>query len=319
LVDSDPLTARLEEFRQTHAVFRKGGLSVVLFLTRKAQTEGLRISLESLRTERQGQVAGLGRSAIKRILADYGIQKPLASEAGRTSRGSLGLAEEYTRFLNDLFASGRLGRNDADINEALKRAEAWWIDRVNDYFNTRRFELEVRPELSVAQIISNLLADAKGRQRALPGSTIEGAVLHHLIGTKLALKYGDDRVPPRSYSTADAPTQTAADYVVGSISFHVTTSPSEGLMEKCRANIGSRLRPVVIVPSARLPAAQQIAEMAGILERVEIYGAEQFLSANIYEKAGLGETDPGEELETLKDKYNERVALVETDLSLQIE
>ena len=52
---------------------------------------GLPIDPESLRTEEGGQVAGLGRAAVQKILESHGIVKILAEEGGRTSRGSLGL------------------------------------------------------------------------------------------------------------------------------------------------------------------------------------------------------------------------------------
>lgn len=37
----------------------------------------------------KGQVLGLGVSAVQAILSDYGINKVLAAEGGRTSRGSI--------------------------------------------------------------------------------------------------------------------------------------------------------------------------------------------------------------------------------------
>ena len=84
------LEARLTVFQKTERVNSKGSLSVALYLSRAAKEQGLPLSPESLVTDKEGQVKGLGASVIRKILKEYGITRTLAEEAGRTSRGSMG-------------------------------------------------------------------------------------------------------------------------------------------------------------------------------------------------------------------------------------
>ena len=57
-------------------------------------------------TDKEGQVKGLGASVIRKILKEYGITRTLAEEAGRTSRGSMGLMTRYVALLNSLHSAG---------------------------------------------------------------------------------------------------------------------------------------------------------------------------------------------------------------------
>lgn len=89
--------------------------AVVLFVTRKAKQSELPINSADLKAESAGQVAGLSKSAVQSILADYGIVKVLAAEGGRTSRGSIKNMEDYVAFLNELNEQGKC---DLDFIEA---------------------------------------------------------------------------------------------------------------------------------------------------------------------------------------------------------
>ena len=88
------LEARLTVFQKTERVNSKGSLSVALYLSRAAKEQGLPLSPESLVTDKEGQVKGLGASVIRKILKEYGITRTLAEEAGRVdhpgARGASG-------------------------------------------------------------------------------------------------------------------------------------------------------------------------------------------------------------------------------------
>src|ERR1700690_1931533 len=84
----------------------KGPLSVALVVTQHAKTMGLPLSPEALVTEGGGQVLGLGKGAVQSILKRHGVDRVLAAEGGRTSRGSLGNMREYVAFLNRLKGAG---------------------------------------------------------------------------------------------------------------------------------------------------------------------------------------------------------------------
>lgn len=88
-VDTD-LDMRLATFAVEHAFRAKGALCVALVVTRHARRNGLPLEKESLVTAGRGQVAGLGKTQVQSILAEFGIDRTLAEEGGRTSRGSIG-------------------------------------------------------------------------------------------------------------------------------------------------------------------------------------------------------------------------------------
>lgn len=145
----------LFEFRDSHNLKGKGQLAVMLHITRLAIENGLPLNLETLRTEKEGQVAGLGKGRIQSILKDYGITRVLAEEGGRTSRGSLGNASDYSSFLNGLHKGGAVD---------LPSIEKWWVVRVQDYFSGKPFTLKFDPSKSLRSIVGDLLAQAKKRQ-----------------------------------------------------------------------------------------------------------------------------------------------------------
>ena len=123
---SKDLPSLLQEFASSHKFLgNKGPLCVALVITRAAIKNGLPLDPSRLVTAAKGQVLGLGKSAVKAILLDYDITRTLAAEGGRTSRGSMGNMQEYVAFVNDL-----MDRKDLD----LKMIEAWWVDRVRDFF-----------------------------------------------------------------------------------------------------------------------------------------------------------------------------------------
>ena len=60
----------------------KGGLCVGLVVTQSCRVKGLPIDPKDLRTKESGQVAGLGKAAVQKILKAHGIQKVIAEEGG---------------------------------------------------------------------------------------------------------------------------------------------------------------------------------------------------------------------------------------------
>ena len=92
----------LDDFRYAQQVKGKGALSLVVQLTRAFSKDSLPIDPADYVTGKQGQVAGLGEANLRKILADHGITRQLAKEAGRTNRGNMGLMHAYAEFINSL-------------------------------------------------------------------------------------------------------------------------------------------------------------------------------------------------------------------------
>jgi hypothetical protein len=304
------LEKQLTEFRDRQSIKTKGQLAVVLHLTRLAKENGLPIESENLRTQKEGQVAGLGKGRVQSILQDHGIIRVLAEEGGRTSRGSLGNATVYAEFLNRLHEIGI-----AD----LQAIEQWWIDRVKEYFSSMPFTLKFDQSRSLRSLVSDLLAQAMKRQRENPGTTYAGTVLQHLVGAKLDLILPEEkRVAHHGANVADGPTARAGDFVLDDVAIHVTTAPSEALIRKCKANIESGLRPIIITIAESRAGVESIAKGFDLEGRIEVIEAEQFIAANILEWSSFVEKSQRAEIERLVARYNEIVQVVETVPSLAI-
>lgn len=301
----------LLEYGEKQSLRTRGKLAVALHITRLAMEQGLPIFPEKLRTEKEGQVKGLGKSRIQNILKSHGITRILAEEGGRTSRGSLGNAFAYANFLNELHNAGI-----AD----LQFIENWWIARVVDYFNSKPFILRFDPGKSFFSVIQDLIGQAVKRQKDNPGVAYAGIMLQHLVGAKLDLSLPPTkRITHFGANVSDASTARSGDFVLDKVVVHVTTAPSEALLRKCKANIEAGLRPIIISLAACRPGIESIAKGLEIDGRIDILEIEQFLAANIIEWSNFEITNYQLEMEKLIAKYNEIIDQTETDPSLKIE
>jgi hypothetical protein len=310
----------LKGFDHKHAISASNGkLSSILTVTRRLIEEGLPLPVEALTTKGRGQIAGTGGSAVKKILAEHGITRRLSSEGGRTSRGTIGRSMAYVELMNSLCSCGALGKGKKDIRSSLKMVESYWVDRVREYLNRQKIKVRLDLALSVGQIVTEALKEARKRQSEIPGSTIEGTVLQHLVGAKLTLVMGKDEVRDHPSSAADEQTDRVGDFQIGDTVIHVTTAPAEAVVEKSKRNLDASLRPLIICPSDKVAAAKQLAANSGLEERIEVLSAEGFISTNLNE---LSRFEAGRLRETAKafiEQYNEIIARHESDLSLQIE
>jgi hypothetical protein len=300
----------LADFATAKAFRTKGPLCVALVVTQHAKTMGLPLDAENLLTERGGQVFGLGKGAVQAILKRHSITRVLAAEGGRTSRGSLDNMREYVTFVNGLHAQGVV-----DLNAV----EAFWIERVNEFFAAKPFKIKLDASLSLRTAVGDVIAQAMKRQKTSSGVNYAGAVLQHLTGAKLDRALGRGVVVHNSSSTADAPRARAGDFLIGDVAIHVTTSPSEAVIEKCRENLNDSYRPMLVTLRDGVGVAEGLAANAGIGDRIDIFEIEQFVALNLYE-LGKFEADGRKSAVTeMVERYNEIVEEFETDPSLRIE
>jgi hypothetical protein len=303
------LALRLEKFKKENRATSKGSLSVLLTLTRNASKMEFPLSADDFRTEKKGQVAGLGGGAVKTILKDHGIDRTLSEEGGRTSRGSMGLMEHYVTFLNTLYHEELL---------ELSNVEKWWVENVKKFFASQPIRVKADVSKSLRQIIQDLLDAALERQRECSGTMVVGAVLEHLVGAKLSIALPEVEIPQKNFSAADAPTQAKGDFLVGDTAIHVTVAPAEALVRKCKNNLGEGLRPLVVTTESGVGGIRALAENADIANRIDILEVGQFITINVYEWIGFRNQDRSLSLEKLVAVYNKIVEECETDPSLKI-
>lgn len=301
---------KLRRFQVEQNVFSKGKLSVVIQLTRFVRGKAFPLDPNDFKTEKEGQVAGLGGANLKKILKDHGITQILSSEGGRTSRGSMGLMLNYVECMN-------IWHLESPIN--LEDVECFWADQVRDYFRNQPFVLLADTSRTVGANLDDLFEQAKRRQRQNPGTQYLGIVLQHLVAAKLSLILPDGAFEIHGASVADAPTARGGDFAINKTIIHCTTSVGDLLINKCKANINSGYRPVIITIFERVQTALNQIEDAGLDGRVEVWDIQQFLSANVHEHSLFDENNRNAKLGLIIEKYNRIVREKETDPSLRIE
>jgi hypothetical protein len=305
-----PLDAMLHSYKITHGLSSKGQIATMVYASRLARESGLPFDVSTgIRTVGEGQVKGLGKASVQRILAEYGISKVLAKEGGRTSRGSLGNITNFLNHLNNMHAKSPLD---------TVAIEAWWIQQAKAFFNAKPFVLRFESGKSLRAVIRDLLAQAKKRQDETRGTRFVGAMLQHLVGAKLELALPNEMIEHNGFSVADEPGGRTGDFEVGTASIHVTTAPGEAVLLKCVDNLHAGRQPVIVTVFQMLLSTDMQAEEIGIADRVDILDAEQFIVANLHEFGAFNGDRRRVSVEALIDKYNEIIDAHETDPSLKI-
>ena len=251
----DDLQEALNAFTRERKFNRKGPLCVALVMTQQARAKGLPLDADELLTDGRGQVLGLGKGAVQSILQKHGISRVLASEGGRTSRGSIGNMREYVALLNQLHA---------DSAADLDTIEAFWIARVHEFFAAKPFKIRLDASRSLRTVVRDVLAQAEDRQKTAPGVYYAGAVMQHMVGAKLDCALGKGQFEHNSYSTSDQQSGREGDFFLGDVAIHVTTSPSEALIERCRDNLNNGVRPMLVTGQRGLTLAEGLADNAGL-------------------------------------------------------
>lgn len=300
----------LRTFYQEQKFGHKGPLCVALVITQNARKVGLPLDQNKLLTDGGGQVLGLGKASVQAVLNRHGIARLLAAEGGRTSRGSISNMREYVAFLNGLADAGPVD---------LDAVEAFWIDRVHDFFAAKPFKIRLDASRSLRTLVRDVITQAEERQRNAPGMQYAGAVLQHFVGAKLDCALGNVAFDHNSFSTSDAQSGRAGDFFIGDVAIHVTTAPGEAVIGRCRDNINDGFRPIIVTTARGLTAAEVLAENAGLGERIDVFEVEQFVALNLYELGKFAADGRRVAVGDLVTRYNEIVEEVETDPSLKIE
>ena len=90
-------------------------------------------------------------------------------------------------------------------------------------------------------------------------------------------------------------------------------------MQKCAGNLKAGLHPILLIPREQENKARILAQDDGIDKELTIISIEDFIALNIIELATEESKDFFSVLKEIVEIYNQRLAEVETDLSLQIE
>lgn len=305
------MKAELDAFAKKEKFAGKGPLCVALVITDIAKRTRFPLAEEDFIAESGGQVAGLGKSAVQTILSRHGIDRVLAEEGGRTSRGSMAKMRAYVAFLNDAHE-----RKFLDLNAA----ETFWVEQVRAFFAAKPLMLRVDTHLGLRSVIRQLLTQARARQAAAEGTMILGTVMQHLVGAKLDVVLGSKTtIEHHGSNQSDQGIGRTGDFDIGDVSIHVTNSPNESLLRKCQANIKAGRKPLVITSAKGAGVAEGLAENLGIADCIDVIEIEQFIATNIHELGQFKSEQRRVTIVEIIDKYNNIVGNHETDPGLRIE
>lgn len=303
------LFLKLQTFSATERFKGKGPLCVALVVTEHARELGLPLDPDKLLTLGGGQIVGLGKAKVQEVLKRHNIDRILAEEGGRTSRGSIGKMRAYVDFLNALAI-----QPDFDLNVV----ELFWVERVRDFFLGKPFALVFESGANLRSVVGSLLSQAGKRQKDMPGTTFVGTMMQHLVGAKLEIIFGGG-IQHESASASDESTSRGGDFLIEDAVIHVTNTPTEALIRKCKANLENGLRPLVITTRQGATLAELNAHQFEIFDRIEIIEIEQWIASNVLEWAGFKSSERRSKIIEMIDAYNRIVDQVESDPSLRIE
>ena len=303
------LKVTLDKFVSEHEFKGKGPLCVALIVTQHAKKRELPLDPENLLTEGGGQVLGLGKSAVQSVLKQHGMERVLAAEGGRTSRGSLNNMRGYVAFLNEMHAKEGLD---------LLAIEAYWIGRVHAYFAAKPFTIKLDASFALRHVVRDILAQAIERQKNSLGTNYAGATMQHLVGAKLDCALGVGKFEHNSFSTSDVQSNRVGDFSIEDVAIHVTTAPGEAVIERCRENLNDGHRPILVTTRNGTTVAEGLAENKGIAGRIDIFEIEQFVALNLYELGKFAKAGRTVAITEVVNRYNEIIDNVETDPSMKI-
>lgn len=315
------IDSALEAFSVSNSVNgNKGPIAALLVINRhalekqKAGTLEWPLNSDDWKTGKQGQVKGLGGPATQKVLADHGIERILASEGGRTSRGSMQLMLGYIELLN----------NYHHINGSIDlfRCECFWINKAKEYFERRPFVLSIDPQWGVRRAIRHLLTQAQNRQNEGAGTRFVGTLMQHMVGAKLDVLLGEGKVTHHHSNQNDSGSSRSGDFDYEDMVLHVTNLPTEALLSKCIANLEGGYKPLVITSSKGAFVLETLLEnfCNGVYDgRVDILEFEQFIASNVIELGRFNAAGRKASLSKIIEAYNRIIETVEYDLSMKIE
>ncbi|THD40243.1 DUF4928 family protein [Pantoea sp. R102] len=278
----------------------------------RMMADGLPITDERLYSNGKSQVRGLSGPAIAKILEQHGETRIFTREGGRTSRGTVFLAAAIRDVLNDTHVS--VG-NPIDALFVSSKLEAFFTKCVRlDYFDKQRITVEIDYTKPLSSVVSDILKAAAERS-----DKPTGAVLQHLVGAKLQLRFPEEKIGLDRANAADMHTDREGDFQVGTTAFHVTTAPMEKLITRCVENKRAGYRPVILTLESKVQAARQMADNVGMSEQISVQAAEVFIGTNIEEISTYDGDKIRLGLAKLIRTYNARIEKIEIDKSLMID
>lgn len=258
-------------------------------------------------TGKKGQIKTMPPKRIRTIMDTFGIDGDFGAEQGRTSRATLNYGIEYVDFLNECLES--IPKFD------LMACFIYWMKRTRDYHRNRPLDLKYNPRNSMLSCIDALTSEVRAREKKMTGRMIAGTVIQHMVGSMLELD--GSAVSHSPSNKADKQYGRHGDFDIADTVWHVTSSPTESLIRKCRDNISSGLRPIVVTFEKKRNAVTTLSENVGIDDKIEVIGFELMFIQFVIGRMAKGQLHT-EAIDELLKKFNDIMTNVEKNKSLCI-
>lgn len=265
------------------------------------------LDLERHKAAGSDQLRNATGANVRNILTRFGENRLLLREGGRTNRG---LMHNLAPLLAGLAVTDLTQLSAEEQITAIDAMQSFLVERARDIFNADWISFDYSSGASSREIVGKILSAAGDRGKI-------GEVAEYLVGAKLALRFPAYNIRNSAASAADIQTEEQGDFQINDSVFHVTVAPNRGHYDKCKSNLANGLRVFLVVPDRVLAGTRQNVDME-IGNGVSVLSLESFVSQNIEELAEFSGGRVAQNLKALLEKYNERVAAVETDLSLRI-
>ena len=265
------------------------------------------LDIETHKASGSDQLRNASRHNVQKILARFGEERVLLQEGGRTNRG---LMKNLQPLLQDLSRAGMGSMPLKDRDLEIQNMQSFLADRARDIFNAEKISFNYRPGMTSHETVGLILDSARGRHKT-------GEVAEYLVGAKLALRFPNYGIRNSAASVADRQTEQQGDFQINDCIFHVSVAPNRGHFDKCKLNLADGFRVFLLVPDDSLAGSRYNA-LQDTGGQISVESIESFVSQNIEELSEFAGEKVIYNIRRLLDKYNERVAEVETDLSLQI-
>ena len=132
---------------------------------------------------------------------------------------------------------------------------------------------------SLTCLFQDVLEQIDARDRNVAGVRHAETVVMYLIRAVFEMRYPNLNIWQMSDS---------GYIVVGNTAVHVKGPPSEDIIQKCMINLDEGLRPMIIMRERWAKLAEYLANQMGIVDRVDVFAAEQFIASCLHE---MGEFD----------------------------
>lgn len=261
-------------------------------------------------------IKGHTSNKIKLALSRLGRQDLIPTsggEAGRTSTGTKRGGLEIIQIINDFTSEAKPEQIQTVGLQVVNRLNALVVEQLNQHAELGGIEVAYLQTETIGSYISKLINYNVSKP---------GAVLQHLVGAKLAIRFKDVDsigVVHHKSSTADIQTQRYGDFDIGNSVIHVTKSPNTDHFLKAYENAKAGRTTYILIPENKLGMASLTVDIdPNYTKKVNVYSIEQFISQNIDEISQFQKEISLESLNELLTVYNGLIDQYENDSSLKV-